>query len=650
MPRMGHRTDAGPDGAHDLRSHPGLIALGFGQVCVSAPDGATRPAGPRPDVNETSRPDLASILGDVTEAEARAALARLVESPTLRTAPQLAAFLGYIVNTALAGRQSEIKGYTIAVEALGRPADFDPVTDPIVRVEAGRLRRALDTHYAADGLADPVRLLIRRGSYVPQFERWRGDGASPAPDQAAPTATTAAPVSGDEALVPAVPPSARPRVQPVKAPAGPARRLGPVLAGMAVLVLVGAGLVWGARTWLAENASLTTVEELSSVTRQQPTVLVVGMTGTDPALAAAMQNYDNQLTDALARFDEFSVLKAGAAATTAAPTYRFEHAAQFLSSSMLQASSRLVHAPTGRVVWTSSIEMPSSALGRNDQIREMARLAAVRMAQPYGLIHADLRAQNIGGGPVQCVVRTYDYWSEPSSARHASVRDCLEATVRNDPLYHPAWSLLAMIHLDEYRIGYNPMPGSALERARRAAQRAVTLAPESARALQALMAVQTVSGETDEALRTGFEAVRRNPFDTDILADLGARLTQAGRPREGRPLLLRAAEVNRARPVWHEFYLFLSARGVGDAEGARAAVRALELADAPLALLARAVAASDLGQRDKALLAMRQLAQLSPIFGDNAGDFLDRAFFAPDVRAGLLQALEAGGLSELAKG
>jgi hypothetical protein len=87
-----------------------------------------------------------------------------------------------------------------------------------------------------------------------------------------------------------------------------------------------------------------------------------------------------------------------------------------------------------------------------------------------------------------------------------------------------------------------------------------------------------------------------------------------------------------------------------DADGARSALRSLELADAPLALLARAVAASDLGQRDKALLAMRQLASLSPVFGDNAGEFLDRAFLAHDVRAMLLEALEAGGLSEPAKG
>jgi hypothetical protein len=94
-------------------------------------------------VNETSRPDLAPILGDVAQAEARAALALLVESTAFRTAPQLAAFLGCVVNTALAGQEGEIKGYTIAVEALGRPGDFDLVI-PIVRVEAGRLRRARD--------------------------------------------------------------------------------------------------------------------------------------------------------------------------------------------------------------------------------------------------------------------------------------------------------------------------------------------------------------------------------------------------------------------------------------------------------------------------------------------------------------------------
>lgn len=89
---------------------------------------------------------------------------------------------------------------------------------------------------------------------------------------------------------------------------------------------------------------------------------------------------------------------------------------------------------------------------------------------------------------------------------------------------------------------------------------------------------------------------------------------------------------------------------MGNADGARSALHSLDLAEAQLALLDRAVAASDLGQRDKALLAIRQVASLSPVLGDNAGEFLDRAFLARDVCAMLLEALEAVGISELAKG
>lgn len=278
-------------------------------------------------MNETSRPDLAPILGDVVKAEACAALAMLVESPAFSTAPQLAAFLGDGVNTALAGREGEIKGYTIAVEALGRPGDFDPVIDPIVRVEAGRLRRARDSHSAGEGASDPVRVRIPCVSYVPRFVRQSGE-AAPLDG-----------VSGRLAAVAIVPaPASRGEAGPAPASASPpfvTRPLAPrlLLAGLAAVTLVGAGLFWnGQRDRRPESPTDATVEELTSATRQQPSVLVVGMTGSDPSLSAAMLNYDNQLSDALARFDQFSLLKAAPAATTVLPSYRVEHAAQFISS------------------------------------------------------------------------------------------------------------------------------------------------------------------------------------------------------------------------------------------------------------------------------------------------------------------------------
>jgi hypothetical protein len=103
--------------------------------------------------------------------DVRAALERVAASETFRTSPQLVAFLRYVVDAKLRGVEDRIKGYTIAVEALGRGDDFDPQDDPIVRVEAMRLRRALQRYYANGGRDDVVQIVLPVGSYVPVFRR-----------------------------------------------------------------------------------------------------------------------------------------------------------------------------------------------------------------------------------------------------------------------------------------------------------------------------------------------------------------------------------------------------------------------------------------------------------------------------------------------
>ncbi|HJY82444.1 MAG TPA: hypothetical protein VKK81_15360 [Candidatus Binatia bacterium] len=105
-----------------------------------------------------------------TNDEILAALDRVIASEALRSSPRLIAFLRFVVEETLRGERHLIKAYTIAVEALERGADFDANTDPIVRVEAGRLRRALERYYAEAGAADLVRIHIPRGSYVPEFQ------------------------------------------------------------------------------------------------------------------------------------------------------------------------------------------------------------------------------------------------------------------------------------------------------------------------------------------------------------------------------------------------------------------------------------------------------------------------------------------------
>jgi hypothetical protein len=103
--------------------------------------------------------------------EVRAALAHMATSQAFRGSPQLVAFLRYVVEATLRGKQDRIKGYTIAVEALGRPDNFNPQHDPIVRVEATRLRRALQRYYNNGGGNEAVQIDLPLGSYVPVFQR-----------------------------------------------------------------------------------------------------------------------------------------------------------------------------------------------------------------------------------------------------------------------------------------------------------------------------------------------------------------------------------------------------------------------------------------------------------------------------------------------
>lgn len=97
---------------------------------------------------------------------ARAALERVVRSPYFAESERLSRFLRYIVEETLAGRGNSIKEYNIGVEVYERPQGYDPKTDAIVRVEAGRLRTKLAKYYAAEGAGDPVRINIPRGKYV----------------------------------------------------------------------------------------------------------------------------------------------------------------------------------------------------------------------------------------------------------------------------------------------------------------------------------------------------------------------------------------------------------------------------------------------------------------------------------------------------
>jgi len=117
----------------------------------------------------------------ITAADIRAELNKILHSAEFIRRPQLQRFLNFVVEEELAGRGVQLKEYVLGVGVFGRPADFDPRVDSLVRVEARRLRAVLETYYAAEGRADALRIEIQKGSYLPSFVR---------PDELSPTVDT----------------------------------------------------------------------------------------------------------------------------------------------------------------------------------------------------------------------------------------------------------------------------------------------------------------------------------------------------------------------------------------------------------------------------------------------------------------------------
>ena len=104
------------------------------------------------------------------EPEVYSQVERILASRTLAGSDQLKRLLRLVVERTLNGQSDLLKEYNLGLEAFHRPPDYDPKTDPIVRVQARRLRSKLDEYYASEGASDALIIQIPKGAYVPVFE------------------------------------------------------------------------------------------------------------------------------------------------------------------------------------------------------------------------------------------------------------------------------------------------------------------------------------------------------------------------------------------------------------------------------------------------------------------------------------------------
>jgi hypothetical protein len=137
-------------------------------------------------------------------------LERILNTPPLVSSPSLSRFLRYVVEETVAGRSGAIKEYTLGLNVFDRGDEFNPRLDPIVRVQARNLRSRLEKYYETQGVEDPIRIELPKGTYVPLFhfrteETASGNVTAAGSEKSLPEASAAAPAP-ITSVMPAPPP------------------------------------------------------------------------------------------------------------------------------------------------------------------------------------------------------------------------------------------------------------------------------------------------------------------------------------------------------------------------------------------------------------------------------------------------------------
>jgi len=128
-----------------------------------------------------------SLWSESDQKAIREQLVRILNSGPFHRSQRRQRFLEYLVNETLAGRGERLKAYNVALAVFDRPETFDPVTDPLVRIEAARLREKLREYYGTDGQGDPVRIDLPKGTYTPRIEFRHEDAPQIAREKGSPT-------------------------------------------------------------------------------------------------------------------------------------------------------------------------------------------------------------------------------------------------------------------------------------------------------------------------------------------------------------------------------------------------------------------------------------------------------------------------------
>ncbi|MBT8364845.1 MAG: hypothetical protein KJP23_09075, partial [Deltaproteobacteria bacterium] len=492
-----------------------------------------------------------------TPAAIRDQLERILQSAEFRASDKQRKFLSFVVDETLAGRASQLKGYTIAVTVYGRTEKFDPQVDPIVRVEAGRLRRALEHYYLTAGKNDPVRIKIPKGGYIPAFH------GVPIPPSGVQTHTSE---------------------RQDRAPAS-----GPSIAVMPLLNLTG---------------------------DEDEVYFADGLTEELTAELARFQEFQVIAAQSTLRFKGRKVDPKGIGRDLGVRFLLMGSIQKDLKT--VKVAIRLIDTFTQAQIWGESYKHGLTAASLIALQEEIAQRTVGVIADQYGLISRKLSKESRKKSPADlkaydAILRFYHFETELTPEAFEKALAALEQAIEIDPEYGLAWAMLGHIHADNFALGFREIE-APLEKALAFAQKGVALAPGNQFAHDALTLVYFHRGAKESFLQHLEQTLALNPNSPYIVGVAGWHMALYGEWDRGLELLKKGMKLNPYHPSWFHLAPFMDYYRSGEYENAFAEALKFNFPGLYLDPMMRAAALSQMGRAPEAKTAVGELLELEPDF------------------------------------
>ncbi len=516
-------------------------------------------------------------------------LQKIFLCPVFAVSDILRRFLSHIVQETLAGRSNTIKEYTIAVNVLNKPVSFKPQHDAIVRIHAGRLRRALNYYYKETGAGDPIEISVPKGSYVPVFTSNINREIKSATPEILSTPTSL--------------------FETVKIAIMPFRTLDPDLSRMAFADSLGQQLS-------AEFSRFADFSVVSYYTTQQ------------------LATKNREIQELAAVFGAQYVITG---------TVQFE-------SRRLRVSVQLTDTSSGTQIWTEMYHRPYSSADYFEVADDIVTHIIGVLGDYYGLIVQQIArgiARNKSGKPYATMLSSYhDFYNTFSEESFKKSYEAMELEVEQNPQNEIAWAFFGELSLVAFLFNH-PTKENPLLQGLKCARAALKINPQSQHGHITLGMAYIFLNNKKASLEALNLAMILNPSAFGFMGIIGCLMISVGEYDRGIDLIEKSIEWNKSYPPF--FNLFISLYHFKQKEYMEAYIQAekIDMPDLVLNNILKASTLTKLGRIKEADALIKTIKGYSLNKTWISREYLQRFFLDRDLVEQLNKGLKSASLTIL---